>query len=160
MTTKHPPSQPLLRAPLVVTVGALLILFSIAYVADSIRRSLADQAGETFSLMHAAVANIGMPFLVIIMVLALAWLQLSHHPRSPSSAGIVLLTGIFFTAVYMPFLSFPPWLRETPIGRLRAAMWSVGSYSSLYFLAASCVVIGAAALLKRSPAPSKWGKTD
>lgn len=162
MTNQVPPSRSLLRSPVVVTLGALLLLFSLSYAADSIRRSLSDQTGETFDFKYTLAANVAMPFIVVSMALALAWLQFARHPRSLASAAIILMTGVFLAAVYMPFpsFSFPPWLRDSPIGRLRATMWNVGSYSSLYFFAALCIVIGTAALLKGSSALSKLRRTE
>ena len=162
MPKQEPLSRHRLRFPVLITLGALGAFFFIAYAADSFMSSLVQYAGKTFDFMPAAIAKAAMPFLIVTMALAFAWLLLVRLPPSSAAAGIVLAAGIILIAIYLPFLSFPLWLRQTPIGRLRYAIWSwtLGGYLSLYYMGSSCVVIGIAALLRRLVPPSKVTSTE
>jgi len=159
---QEPLSSQRLPLPVLITLGALGAFFFLAYAADSFTSSLVQSAGETFDFMPAAIARAAMPLLIITMALALAWLLLVRLPPSRAAAGIILATGMILIAIYLPFLAFPVWLRQTPIGRLRYAIWSwkPGGYHSLYYMASSCVVIGIVALLRRLVSPSNVTRNE
>jgi hypothetical protein len=139
-----------LRSPVLLTFVALAALFLVAFGADSLLTVLVKYAGRNFVFMPAAIVKAALPFLGVILVLAFAWLMLIRLPPDWPAAAVVLLTGIIFIVIYLPFapFSFPAWLRQTPIGSLRAMLWSLEGYATLYYVAVACVVIGIVGLIR------------
>jgi hypothetical protein len=133
-----------LSSPILLTLVALAALFLVAFAADLVLRLLVKDAAQNFEFMPAAILKATLPFLVVILVLAFAWLTLIHLPPSSLAAALVFVTGIAFVVIYLPFapFSFPLWLRQTPIGSLRAMLWSLEGYATIYYVAVACVVIG------------------
>ena len=137
-------------SPVPVTLVALAALFLVAFAADSVLSLLVKFAAKNFVFMPAAIAKAALPFLVIILVLAFAWLLLIRLPPNASAAAAVLVTGVIFVVIYLPFSRFtlPPWLRQTPIGTLRSMLWSLEGYASFYYVAVACVVIGIVGMIR------------
>jgi hypothetical protein len=143
-----------LSSPFLLTLVALAALFLVALGADSVLSLLVKYAAKNFVFMPAAIVKATLPFLVVILVLAFAWLTLIRLPPNSPAATAVLVTGITFVVIYLPFapFSFPLWLRQTPIGSLRAMLWTLEGYATFYYVAAACIVIGIAGIIRtRTP---------
>jgi len=139
-----------LNSPLLITLAALATLLLVAFEADRVLSLLVKYAAENFVFMPAAIVKATLPFLVVILVLAFAWLILIRLPPDTPGAAAVLVTGITFVVIYLPFspFSFPLWLRQTPIGSLRSMLWSLEGYATFYHVAVACVVIGIVGIIR------------
>jgi hypothetical protein len=100
------------------------------------------------------------PFLIILLIAALAWFILSYLPPNRMGPIFLILSGLFIIVMryyhYFGYLFgdlfFPVWLSsKTALGRFRVSFMSFGMFAyqaAIYYLGSGSILIGIAALLR------------
>jgi len=136
--------------PTWVAVGALFISLIITYGTDRLSSLLEDVRQSNFLSLVGYLLAYAMPFILVAMMLVIAWALLIKYPSSRTVAIIYIVIGSLFIGTYLTaFTGFPIGLRNTIIGHFRFAIIDLGRNSSLYHLAAFWIIVGLACLLRR-----------
>ncbi len=136
--------------PTLVAVCVLLFSLLIAWGTDWALGAMVQRAQSTFQVFPAYLFRAAVPLLQAVVMLVLAWMLLIRLPPNRVAAIIYIASGCLILAAYLTIITgFPVGLRDTLIGRFRLAIMDLGPHSSLYHLAAFCIILGLASLLRR-----------
>jgi uncharacterized membrane protein YuzA (DUF378 family) len=136
--------------PTWVAVGALFISLIITYGTDRLSSLLEDVRQSNFLSLVGYLLAYAMPFILVAMMLVIAWALLIKYPSSRTVAIIYIVIGSLFIGTYLTaFTGFPIGLRNTIIGSFRFAIVDLGRNSNLYHLAAFWIIVGLAGLIRR-----------
>lgn len=132
-----------------ITILSLTLAYLAAFLIDTYLNNLQESAGSTFNFRPAFLLSSAVPLINVIGILALAWLVFRYLPARRFTAILFILSGLFIGAAYLSiFTGFPLGLRTTFLGKFRLSLMDFGPQSSTYCLAAGCLVIGIAALIR------------
>jgi hypothetical protein len=136
--------------PLPVAIGALVLSFMIAFVADGINARMVRQAQSTFHVLPAYFFRSAMPFIQVAVILGLAWLLLIRLPPNRVAAITFIIAGILVIGTYLTaFTGFFDVQRHSIIYQFRQTILILGTHSCVYYLSASSIFLGIASLLRR-----------
>ena len=157
MSNANNPSRLGPKSPNLLAVAMIPLSFLVAYALDEIGNRLHKYASETFDFPPFILFSAIVPLLVVTGILGLAWLLLCRVQASRAVAVGYLIAGLFVVFEYVAFLlPGPSWLRTAPLRGFTNTILtfgSLGSGSSIYYLASSWIVIAVAALRRSANTP-------
>lgn len=130
------------------TTLALILAYTSAFLFDSTLRRFRDYAGASFNFRPGLILNLIFPFLIVGIILALAWLSLVYTSPNWIIAALYAVSGLLLVGWYPAFfagIGFPLWIRDTFIARFILALLDFGFPSSLYLIGSGSIFIGLAA---------------
>jgi hypothetical protein len=126
-----------------ITVLVMLLSLLIAYSMDLAKMALRDYASSSFHILPYFIFRFTLPFVMVLMFLALMGFLLRSSPNPNIKAFLYLAFGLLGIISFgSQFAPFPSILRSTFIGQFWSMLGKFGFDSIFFWISSYILVLG------------------